>query len=96
MATVKIPAPLRKLTGDQRAVQATGKTLAEVINDVDRQFPGIKARVLDGEGKIHSFVNIFIDEQDVRFHQGLATPVPETAEVAIIPAMAGGIQDASE
>lgn len=90
MATVKIPSPLRKLTGDRRAVKAAGKTLSEVINDLDRQYPGIKARVLDADGKVLSFVNIFVDEQDIRLMQGLATPVAETTEVSIIPAMAGG------
>ncbi len=90
MATVKIPAPLRKLTGDQRSVQATGTTLAEAIEDLERQFPGIRARVLDGDGKVLSFVNIFVDDQDIRFLQGLATPLRKDAEVSIIPAMAGG------
>ncbi len=90
MATVKIPAPLRKLTGDRRAVSAAGKTLAEVIEDLDRQFPGIKARMLDGDGKVHAFVNIFVDDQDIRFLQGLATTLRQDAEISIIPAMAGG------
>lgn len=91
MATVKIPSPLRKLTGDRRSVTAAGKTLGDVLNDLDRQFPGIKARVLDADGKVLSFVNIFVDEQDIRLMQGLATPVSESTEVSIIPAMAGGI-----
>jgi len=90
MATVRVPAPLRRLTGDQRAVQASGKTLAEVVKDLERQFPGFSARVMDGDGNVLSFVNIFVDNEDVRFLQGLDTPVREETEVAIIPAMAGG------
>src|SRR5437016_4263755 len=90
MAKVRIPAPLRKLTGDQRVVQASGTTLVDLVEDLERRFPGMRARLVDGDGRVHSFVNIFVDDQDVRFLQGLATPLGEEAEVAIIPAMAGG------
>lgn len=90
MSTVRIPTPLRKLTGDQRVVHASGATLVELVEDLERRFPGIKARIMDGDGRIHSFVNLFVDDQDVRFLQGLATPLREDAEVAIVPAMAGG------
>ncbi|MDQ7842148.1 MAG: MoaD/ThiS family protein [Armatimonadota bacterium] len=90
MATVRIPAPLRKLTGDRRTVQAAGNTLSELVEDLDRQFPGMKARLVDGEGQVLAFVNIFVNDQDIRFLQGLQTPVAPDAEVAIIPAMAGG------
>lgn len=90
MAKIRIPAPLRKLTGDQRTVSADGGTLVELVNDLERRFPGIKARIVDGDGKVHSFVNIFVDDEDVRFLQGLETPITQDAEVAIIPAMAGG------
>src|SRR5713226_1046903 len=89
MSTVRIPTPLRKLTGDQRVVQASGATLVDLVEDLERRFPGIKARIVDGDGRVHSFVNIFVDDQDVRFLQGLATPLGEEAEVAIVPAMAG-------
>lgn len=90
MAKVRIPAPLRKLTGDQRVVQASGTTLVDLVEDLERRFPGMRARLVDGDGRVHSFVNIFVDDQDVRFLQGLDTPLGEEAEVAIIPAMAGG------
>lgn len=90
MAKIRIPAPLRKLTGDQRTVSADGGTLVELVDDLERRFPGIKARIVDGDGKVHSFVNIFVDDEDVRFLQGLQTPVTADAEIAIIPAMAGG------
>lgn len=90
MVTVRVPAPLRKLTNDARVVHASGATLVEVVEDLERQFPGIKGRLVDGDGRMHAFVNIFVDEQDVRLLQGLGTPVGPQAEVAIIPAMAGG------
>lgn len=90
MATVRIPTPLRKLTNDARVVRAEGATLVEVVEDLERQFPGLRARILDGDGKVHAFVNIFVNDEDVRFLQGLATPLTERSEVAIIPAMAGG------
>jgi len=78
------------MTGDRRVVVVAGTTLADVIEDLERHFPGIKARIVDGDGRVHSFVNLFVDDQDVRFLQGLATPVRDDAEVAIVPAMAGG------
>lgn len=90
MAQVRIPAPLRALTNNARVVQAAGGTLADVVDDLERQFPGIRARLVDGDGAVHAFINIFVNDEDVRFHQGLATPVPEPADVSIIPAMAGG------
>ncbi len=91
MPTVRIPGPLRKLTGDQRVVQANGATLVDLVQDLERRYPGIKARIVDGDGRVHSFVNIFVNDEDVRFLQGLATPLREDAEIAIIPAMAGGM-----
>lgn len=90
MATVRIPVPLRKLTGDRRVVEASGATLVELVEDLERQFPGIKVRIVDGDGKVHAFVNIFVDDEDVRFLRGLDTPLRQDTEVAIIPAMAGG------
>ena len=90
MATIRIPTPLRKLTADRRTVRAEGATLVELVEDLERQFPGIKSRIVDGDGNVHAFVNIFVNDEDVRFLQGLRTPVAAEAEVAIIPAMAGG------
>lgn len=90
MARIRIPTPLRRLTGDQRTVNAEGGTLVELVDDLERRFPGIKARIVDGDGNVHSFVNIFVDDEDVRFLQGLRTPIKQDAEVSIIPAMAGG------
>ena len=90
MAVVRVPTPLRRLVGDQRSVPAAGATLAELIDDLDRQYPGIRARLVDDQGHLLSFVNVFVNNEDVRFLQGLETPVPVNAEVSIVPAMAGG------
>jgi molybdopterin converting factor small subunit len=90
MARVRIPTPLRALTGDARIVQAAGATVVEVVDDLERQFPGIRARLIDGDGAVHAFVNIFVNDEDIRFLQGLATPLTEQTDVSIIPAMAGG------
>ncbi len=93
MATVRIPTPLRAVTRDLRVVDVAGGTLREVVESLEQQFPGIKARLVDGDGQVHAFVNIFVDGEDVRFLRGLATPLRETSEVSIIPAMAGGLED---
>lgn len=90
MATVRIPAPLRTLTSNQRVVSAEGTTLQDLVEDLERQFPGIRGRLVDGDGRLHPFVNIFVDDQDVRLLQGLGTPVAAQSDVSIIPAMAGG------
>ena len=94
MARVRIPAPLRALTKDTRVVHAAGATLVEVVDDLERQFPGIRARIVDGDGAVHAFVNIFVNDEDIRFLQGLATPLTDRADVSIIPAMAGGARTA--
>ncbi|HLA25095.1 MAG TPA: MoaD/ThiS family protein [bacterium] len=91
MARVRIPTPLRALTNDARVVHAAGATLVEIVDDLERQFPGIRARLVDGDGAVHAFVNIFVNDEDIRFLQGLATPLTDQADVSIIPAMAGGV-----
>lgn len=89
-ATVRIPTPLRSLTGDQATVVAEGATVSEVVAHVDATHPGIRERILDDNGAIRRFVNVFVDDEDVRFADGLETPVPDGATVSIIPAVAGG------
>ena len=88
--TVRIPTQLRTLTEGQGEVGATGETLAEVIDDLERRYPGIAQRVL-ADGSVRRFVNLYIDGEDARFLSGLDTPVPAGAAVAIIPAVAGGV-----
>jgi molybdopterin converting factor small subunit len=88
--SVRIPTILRTYTGDQSQVSADGATLAEVLDSLESNHPGIKARVVDEQGALRRFVNIYVAEEDVRFASGLQTPTPEGTQVSIIPAVAGG------
>jgi molybdopterin converting factor small subunit len=90
VALVRIPTPLRKLTQGQEEVSAAGATVAEIITDLESNYPGIKARICDDEGKVRRFVNIFANDEDIRFLQNLDTPVGESDEISIVPAIAGG------
>lgn len=87
--TVRIPAPLRTLTGGKDEVSAEGGTVADLIVDLDRKHPGLKDRLLDEKG-VRRFVNIYVGEEDVRFLEGLKTPLKAGDQVSIIPAIAGG------
>jgi len=89
---VRIPTPLRRITNGERVVDVSGSTLAQALADLDRRYPGIRAKILDDRGEVLQFVNIFVNEQDIRFLSGLATPLGDGAEVSIVPAMAGGAQ----
>ena len=88
--SVRIPTTLRTLTGGQSEVAVDGSTVGEVLKALDAAHPGFADRLLDEEGGLRRFVNVFVADDDVRFLQGLDTPVPDGAEVAIIPAVAGG------
>jgi molybdopterin converting factor small subunit len=88
--TVRIPTPLRPLTGGQAEVAAAGTTVADVLADLERQHPGLKARLLDDQGQLRRFVNLYLNDEDIRFLEGLSTPVPATADLSIVPAIAGG------
>jgi sulfur-carrier protein len=89
--TVRVPTILRSLTGGQSEVGVDGaSTLVELLDKLDAEHPGIRARVLDDEGKLRRFVNVYVGEEDVRFAGGLQTPTPDGATVSIIPAVAGG------
>ncbi|HKV44884.1 MAG TPA: MoaD/ThiS family protein [bacterium] len=87
---VRIPTPLRRITNGERVIEVTASTIAQALDDLERRFPGIRAKILDGRGEVLQFVNIFVNEQDIRFLAGLQTPLAEGAEVSIVPAMAGG------
>lgn len=87
--TVRIPTQLRTLTEGSAEVGADAGTLADVIADLERRYPGISQRVL-ADGSVRRFVNVYVDGEDARFLCGLDTPVPAGAAVAIIPAVAGG------
>lgn len=88
--SVKIPTILRTYTGGAGEVSVTGATLADAIADLDAQYPGIGARVLDDEGRLRRFVNVYVNDDDVRFLEDLATATPDGAAISIIPAVAGG------
>lgn len=90
MAIVRIPTPLRKLTGGAEEVSAGGKNVGELIGELERQYPGIKERICDDTGAVRRFVNIFVKDEDIRFLQNLETPLGEKDEVSIVPAIAGG------
>jgi molybdopterin synthase sulfur carrier subunit len=88
--SVRIPTILRSYTGGAAEVTAASGTLRDVIAGLDSAYPGIAGRILDDGGKLRRFVNVYVDEEDVRFAQGLDTPVPAGACVSVIPAVAGG------
>lgn len=88
--SVRIPTILRTYTGGESEVSATGANLAEILEDLDSNYAGIKGRILDEDGKLRRFVNVYVNNDDVRFEQDLATPTPDGAEVSVIPAVAGG------
>ncbi len=87
---VRIPTILRTYTQDQSQVAAEGATLTDVLDSLEASYPGIKARVVDDNGALRRFVNIYVAEEDVRFAQGLDTPTPDGTQISIIPAVAGG------
>ena len=88
--SVKIPTQLRQLTNGDAEVSATGATLHDLIEDLEGRHPGLRARLLDDTGGLRRFVNVYVDDEDVRFLDGLKTPISEGAKVSIIPAVAGG------
>ena len=87
---VKIPTPLRKLTQNNAEVTAAGGTIRELVDDLEKQFPGFKERMCDENGDLRRFVNVYVGEEDIRFLEGLDTKIPEGEQVSIIPAVAGG------
>jgi len=87
---VRIPTPLRRFTGGSEEVGTAGNTVNAVIADLERQFPGIKDRLCDEEGRVRRFVNIYVNGDDIRFLDNLETPVKENDELSIVPAIAGG------
>ncbi len=88
--TVRIPTPIRRVTNGEDKVTVSGDTLKQIIEAMEEQYPGIKARLCDDKGDLRSFVNIYINGEDVRFLSGIDSPVNSGDEVSIIPAVAGG------
>ena len=87
---VRIPTPLRRMTGGADQVNVEGSNISEVIASLDAEFPGIKQRLCDEQGAIRSFVNVYVNGEDVRFLSGLDTDTKDGDEISIVPAVAGG------
>src|SRR5438046_10036908 len=87
---VRIPTPLRKLTADKESVQSSGATIQAIVDDLEKQYPGLKERLCDEGGGLRRFVNIFLNDEDIRFGQGKPRRVKDGDEISIIPAMEGG------
>ncbi len=88
--SVRVPTILRTYTKGESEVSVEGSTLTEVLDSLDASYPGIKARVLDESGELRRFVNVYVDNDDVRFAQGLQTAISDGGQISIIPAVAGG------
>jgi sulfur-carrier protein len=88
--SVRVPTILRPYTQGVSEVSAEGTTLTEVLDSLDASYPGIKGRVLDDAGELRRFVNVYVDDDDVRFAEGLQTTIKDGGQVSIIPAVAGG------
>jgi len=88
---VRIPTPLMKLTDNQSEVSAEGETISDIINNLENQFNGIKDRICEENGAPSRFINIYINEEDIRFLEGEKTAVIDGDEISIIPAIAGGV-----
>lgn len=91
MAKVRIPTPLRKLTLGQEVVTVSAQTIGELIAALEAQHPGLRERLLDDNGVVRRFVNIFVGDEDIRYLQQLDTKVTDASEVSIVPAIAGGL-----
>ena len=89
MASIRIPTPLRPYTGNNETVSVSGTTIAEALNDLTTQYPDLKPHLFN-EGKLRSFVNIFLGEDDVRYLDGVETAIEEGSQIMIIPSIAGG------
>jgi molybdopterin converting factor small subunit len=90
MANVRVPAMLRPTVGGERMVAADGSTLRELIDNVDQRHPGFAGQLLEPSGSQRRFVNIYVNDEDVRYLNGLETPVSEADVISILPAVAGG------
>jgi sulfur-carrier protein len=88
---VKIPTVLRKHTDGRAQIEASGSTVAELVDDIANRFPEFKAKVVAGDGKLHRFINVYANDEDVRYLDGLDTKVSDGDTVSILPAVAGGI-----
>jgi len=88
--SIRIPTQLRPLAGGQATISVAGATVSEVLKQLEAAHPGFEDRLFDEQGKLRRFVNVFLAEEDIRFLDGLDTPVPDGSTVSIVPAVAGG------
>lgn len=87
---VLIPTPLQKFTQNQAAIESHGGDITELLNDLESNFPGIKARLCDEKGDLRRFINFYVNSEDIRFLDGQSTSLKDGDEVSIVPAVAGG------
>ena len=87
---VRIPTPLRSITKGNAEVRAEGGTVTQVVDDLERQFPGLRERLVDEHGELRRFVNIYVNEEDIRFVEGKKTTLKDGDTLSIVPAIAGG------
>lgn len=87
---VRIPTPLRKLTHDEEVVETAAESVSEAITDLETRYPGIKERLVDEAGEVRRFVNVYVNEEDIRFLDNASTALKDGDEISIIPAIAGG------
>ena len=88
--TVRVPTILRTYTGGESEVSAEGATVADVLESLDANYQGIKGRIVDEQGELRRFVNVYVGNDDVRFLDNLKTPTPDGTQISVIPAVAGG------
>lgn len=88
--TVRVPGPLRRLTNGEAEVKAEGTTVADALASLEAEYPGFRERLYDDSGNLRQFINIYVNDSDIRFGQGLETSVGERDELSIVPAVAGG------
>jgi len=87
---VRIPTPLRKFTGGAESVEASGTTIAAILQNLESRHPGLQERICDDAGKVRRFVNLYVNGEDIRFLDSVATTVKDGDEISIVPAIAGG------
>ena len=90
MNTIHIPTPLRPFTDKKEAVEVTGGTVGELLADLTKKYEGLRKHLYTDQGKLRNFVNVYLNDEDIRFLKNLETPVKEGDEISIVPAIAGG------
>lgn len=88
--TVRVPTPLQKLTHNQKQVEAEGSSVTAVFESLEKKYPGIKERLYDEDGALRRFINVYVNEEDIRFLDGVDTAIKEGDDISIVPAIAGG------